>query len=608
MNQRIPEETVEAVRSSVNIVDVISTYVQLTKQGRNYMGLCPFHGENTPSFSVSEERQLYHCFGCGAGGNAISFMMEMEQISFPEAVSQLAPVAGVEISLPHDGYNNSPERASEREMIEGHELAAKLFHHLLMNTSQGEAAYEYLQSRGLTEEVMQAYQLGYAPEHRQTLVSLFEKRGYSLERMTEAGLLVRSDRTGEYFDRFSGRVMFPVAERRGRLIAFGGRALGEDEPKYLNSTETPVFKKNETLYGFAAARQAIRRSGRAVLFEGYMDVIAAYRAGLEEGVATLGTSFTEAQARVLRRNAGQVTVCYDGDGAGVEAALKAAELLDGGDVDIRISLLPEGMDPDDYISSYGTQAFLSDIIEGALPVVAFKIQSLKRGRNLQQEGDRLAYIEDVLAALTDVPRAVEREHYMQQLAEEFSLSLDALKQEQYRMYKQKRRRGEAPQQQKRERTPKTFESGRLRSRFENAERHLLHHMLRDRSTAYTVEQQLGGEFNVNEHTAIAAYLYAYYNEGRPPDVSAFLERLEDEELQRRVCEIDMIENGEYLTEEALFDYIEQIRMYPKWVEIEEKEKQVKLAEQRQDMTEAVALANEVLQLRKALQNQRHAPM
>ncbi|WP_018923731.1 DNA primase [Salsuginibacillus kocurii] len=600
MAQRIPEETIEEIRTSADIVEVVNEYVQLTKQGRNYTGLCPFHGENTPSFSVSSDRQLYHCFGCGAGGNVINFIMESEGISFIEAIQLLAEKTGV--SLPETiAAAKEGNDSGHQAMLDGHELAARFYHHILMNTNQGQEAYDYLLSRGVSEDMMKHFQIGYAPAQHQALTALLEKREYKLAEMKEAGLVMQSESSGEYFDRFIGRIIFPIQNGKGKVIAFGGRTLTNDGPKYLNSSESAIFKKNETLYGLAAARPFIRKHNLAVLFEGYMDVIAASSAGINTGIATLGTSLTEQQARTIRRNSEEVTVCYDGDEAGITAAIKAATLLEAEGCKVRVALLEDGEDPDDFIQKAGPERFKQEIIEAAVPVMTFKMNVLRRNKNLKNEGERLAYIEEVLGELTNIQGAVEREHYMRQLAEEFSLSLEALKHEQSRLYrKKKRQQNENVAYESAEKRSFSFKETKLRSAFENAERYLLAHMMNSYSITKTVEKEVGAEFNVEEYAALAVYLYGYYGRGLEPDPAHFIHSINDEELTRLATELAMIEIPDHITDDELMDYMKKIKNYPKWVEIEQKEKEMREAERKNDVTTALYIANEVISLRKEL--------
>ncbi|MFB5662092.1 DNA primase [Alteribacillus sp. HJP-4] len=613
MAKRIPDEIIAEIRHSLDITDVIGEHVQLKKKGKHYMGLCPFHGEKTPSFSVSPERQLYHCFGCGAGGNSITFIMEMEGIPFVEAVNKLAEKA--KIQLPEEvktGPSGSVSTGTiHKAKLEGLELAARFYHHLLMNTEQGRAAYHYLLERGVTPEMMETFRIGYSPEQAGLLKGLLEKRDFNLHEMEEAGLLYRVDSDWELRDRFRSRVMFPIHDLQGKVIGFGGRSLGEAEPKYLNSPESSIFKKNEILYGMSLARPAIRKNNEAVLFEGYADVISAAGAGVSNSIANMGTSLTERQAQIIRRNCERVIVCYDGDNAGREAAWKTAVLLEEEGLHVLVAMVPDQTDPDDYIREYGGERFKQSILDKSLPVLSFKINTLKKNKNLQDEGERLQYIEEVLGEISKVSKATERDFYLRQIAEEFSLSLDALKQEQYRIYRKTKKSFTKNNSRSAEISGRggqqvLIKRNKLLPAFQNAERMLLLHMMNDKEAAEEIEERLGGDFNIDQHIAIAAHLYSYYANGNSSDPGTFINYLQEPELIKTASEIAMLDTDNQLTENELSDYIKLVKNYPKWEEIEQKEQKMKEAERNQDIEQALQLANELILMKKELKNGQRA--
>ncbi len=600
MAERIPEETIERIRTSMDIVDLVSEYVPLKKQGRNYFGLCPFHGEKSPSFSVSPEKQIYHCFGCGAGGNVFSFLMNIEGYTFIEAVRHIAEKNGID--LPQLKVQEFSDKEDFRtKMVEAHELVAKLYHHYLVNTKQGIKALGYLKNRGFTDDVIQTFQIGYAPDSWDAVTNFLAKRGFSLEVVKNAGLLGKREFDGKFFDRFRNRIMFPIWNRNGKVIAFGGRVLGEGEPKYLNSPETKIFNKGKNLYAFHLARAEMRKKQQAVLFEGYVDTTSAFRAGITNGVATLGTSLTEEQAALLARNVQSVTICYDSDHAGIEAAFRAAKILEEAGCFVKIAQMPGGLDPDDYIQTYGPEKFQKDVIGTSLTVMAFKIQYYRKGKNLNDEAERMLYIEEVINEISRLPKAVERDHYLRQLADEFHLSLEALKQQQSQVYKQiKRQKDNVNQNRNNNSRFHSFINKPLLPAYHNAERILLAHMLKDREIAFAIQERLPGAFNIEEHNAIAAYLYAFYEEGNLPNVGLLLERIDDEKLRKITSELAMMTVTDHLSDPELNDYVKQISSYPKKLEIQEKERQRKEAERQRDYTLAARIAMEILQMKKAL--------
>ena len=602
MGNRISEEKVEKIRNSVDIVDVIGEYVQLKKQGRNLTGLCPFHGEKTPSFSVSPDKQLYHCFGCGAGGNVFSFVMAIEGYEFLESVKHLAERTNID--LPELQQNEAAKMSTENNtMISGSELAAKLYHHLLMNTEQGKGAFQYLTERGFTTEMINTFSLGFAPNAWDTLAHFFDKRKVSLNIMEQIGLLAKRDFDGKFFDRFRDRVMFPIWNKDGKVIGFGGRVIGNDHPKYLNSPESKIFNKSKILYGFHIARAEMRKNNEAVLFEGYVDVITAWQAGVRNGVATLGTAITDEQAKLIRRNAESVIICYDSDNAGLKATYRAIEILEANNCNVKVANLPEGYDPDDYIQKYGSEKFRKEVINANQTTMAFKMNFLRKGKNLQNEAERIAYIENVLSEITSLTNAIERDHYLRQLSQEFSLSLNALKQELYRLYKQKKQNNPQNEQQSVPSVRNKFVTEKkLLPAFHNAERMLLAYMIKDINIACTVQEKIGGNFNIDEYHAIVAHLYAYYGEGNEPNSSQFIQRLNDEKLTRIATEVAMMTISEELSEQELNDYIRQITNYPKIIEIENKERARKEAESKGDYKSAANIAMEIIQMKKELKH------
>lgn len=600
MANRIPEETIEKIRSSVDIVDLVSEYVQLKKQGRSYVGLCPFHEEKTPSFSVSPDKQIYHCFGCGNGGNAYTFLMEIEGYDFLEAVKHLGD--RVHVELPEIRLDRNPDNKGIRQkLVSAHEWLVKYYHSCLLMTNAGKAARNYLKERGIEEETIRAFQIGYAPNEWDLAMNFLTKKEFSTEVLQKTGLFSKREFDGKYFDRFRNRIMFPIWDIRGNPIAFGGRVLGDDKPKYLNSPETEIFNKGKTLYGFHLAKQAIREKKQAILFEGNVDVVTAHQAGLSNTVASLGTSLTEEQARILRRHADSVVICYDSDNAGINAALRAAEILEKSGCYVKIAAMADGMDPDDYIGKYGGRRFETDVIGVSETVTAFKIGFLRKEKNLQDEGDRMRYIEEVIRVIANLRKAVERDHYLRQLADEFSLSLDALKQQQYLTYKQMRQDGinSGKERNNKPFNHKMMKSPLLPARFK-AEQMLLAHMMNSTEIAEKVREELGGRFSKDEFHALAAYLYGFYEEGNEPDASAFIQKLPDKKLMQTASKIAMIPIDEEVSEEEIADYIHQVENDPLWHEIERLEMEKQAAERGKNPEEAARIAMKILEKKREI--------
>ncbi|GKW50890.1 DNA primase [Halomonas sp. NCCP-2165] len=415
---QIPQRFIDDLLARVDVVEVVGERVQLKKAGRNFSGLCPFHQEKTPSFTVSQDKQFYHCFGCGAHGNALRFLMEYDKLRFPEAVEQLAGRLGMEV--PREGADDPRAQARERKRQEGVnllELAASFFRERL-KMPEAQAARGYLERRGLSPEVQGDFGIGYAPDAWEGLKRHLSERGVPESVQVEYGLLVHREESGRTYDRFRDRVIFPIRDFKGRTIAFGGRVLGDAKPKYLNSPESPVFHKGRELYGLYEARQANRQLERLVIVEGYMDVVALAQFGIRNAVATLGTSTSEEHLQRLFRLVGEVVFCFDGDRAGRQAASRALEtvlpqMIDGRQA--RFLFLPEGEDPDTLVRREGPEAF-EDRITCASPLSEFLFEEAGRGRDLARVEDRERFATTVLKALEKLPEGVLKSLLLGELA------------------------------------------------------------------------------------------------------------------------------------------------------------------------------------------------
>ena len=408
MAGQIPQRFIDDLLARVDVVEVVGERVKLKKAGRNYSGLCPFHQEKTPSFTVSADKQFYHCFGCGAHGNALRFLMEYDKLRFPEAVEQLAGRLGMDV--PREGADDPRAQARERKRKEGVnllELSAAYFRERL-KMPEGQGARDYLERRGLAPEVLETFGVGYAPDGWEGLKRHLGERGIGEPVQVEYGLLVHREESGRTYDRFRDRVMFPIRDIKGRTIGFGGRVLGDAKPKYLNSPETPVFHKGRELYGLYEARQADHRLERVVIVEGYMDVVALAQFGIRNAVATLGTSTSEEHLGRLFRMVNEVVFCFDGDRAGRQAATRALEtalplMIDGRQA--RFLFLPEGEDPDTLVRREGTEAF-QDRITCASPLSEFLFDQAAAGRDLAHIEERERYASQVLKAIGRLPEGV----------------------------------------------------------------------------------------------------------------------------------------------------------------------------------------------------------
>ena len=417
-----PEELVEEVRMKNDIVDVISGYVKLQKKGASYFGLCPFHNEKSPSFSVSGSKQMYYCFGCGAGGNVFTFVMNYENYTFAEAVKMLADKAGV--NLPEVEYSEEiKKRESHRaRLLEANKEAAKYFYYQL-RAKQGEQGMRYLKGRELTDETMKKFGLGFANKTSDDLTRYLKQKGYDDRTLQEVGLSGFDERMGLH-DKFWNRVMFPIQDINHRVIGFGGRVMGDGTPKYLNSPETPVFDKSRNLYGLNFARTA--RTGNIILCEGYMDVISMHQAGFTQAVASLGTAFTAGQANLIRRYADNILLSYDSDGAGVKAALRAIGILKEVGLTGKVINMQPYKDPDEFIKNLGREAF-QERIDQAENSFMFEIRILERDFDLKDPESKTRFYKEIAKKLCGFEIEVERENYLEAIAEKYNIGFENLR-------------------------------------------------------------------------------------------------------------------------------------------------------------------------------------
>ncbi|MCD8835407.1 DNA primase [Mammaliicoccus sciuri] len=422
---RIEQELINEIREKNDILDVVSEYVKLEKRGRNYIGLCPFHDEKTPSFSVSEDKQICHCFGCKKGGNVFQFIQEIKGISFVDAVRELGDKVDIHIeqqeTAPTEGIVDD-----HIKMIEMHELMANNYHYILKHTEEGEAALNYLKSRGFTEELINDRKIGYAPNHSKFTHDFLEKNGYDALLAYEAGLLSRNDETFDYFDRFRDRIIFPLLNFQGKTVGFSGRTYTDQSPKYLNSPETPIFQKRKMLYNIDRARKFIRQNDEVILLEGFMDVIKSFEADIKQVVATMGTALSREHVTMVKKLASNVTLLYDGDFAGKEAAINVGKDLLNEGLNVFVVNLPKTMDPDDYITEYGSDAFKSFVEGQKQSYVAFKAQQLyyaNENNDLKHE----QHIEELIHDINLIQSEFLRKKVLQQVADLYKVDVNSLK-------------------------------------------------------------------------------------------------------------------------------------------------------------------------------------
>ena len=418
----IPEDIVARVRNAANIVDLISEYVALKKTGKNFVGLCPFHADKKPSFTVSEEKQIFHCFGCGQGGNVFSFLVQYNNLSFPEAVGFLARKYGIEIPTGRMSPTQKKGLEEKERLFKINEEAADYFKGILSHPSSGKRAREYLSKRKMTPEVTARFMLGYAPQSWTGLTQYFSRRGVPSDDLQKAGLVIAKN--GRYYDRFRDRIIFPIVDVHKTVLGFGGRCLDDSLPKYLNSPDTPVYHKSQTLYGLHVAKEVCRQSGLVFIVEGYFDLLALHCHGIQNVVATLGTALTRNHVRIMKGYAPQMILVFDSDEAGIKAAERSLPLFLEEKVDARILILPEGKDPDSYVLQVGSDGFLK-ATEKALGVMPFLIACAIKEYGLSLEG-KVRIIEALKGPLGSLLDSVSRAVYIRDLAERLDIDESAI--------------------------------------------------------------------------------------------------------------------------------------------------------------------------------------
>lgn len=415
---RYPQTFIDDLKRQADIVRVIEDYVQLKKKGANWMACCPFHKEKTPSFSVSPAKEIFYCFGCHKGGSVFNFVMEMERVSFPEAIKLVAEKSGVPLPKLIDDSRFEARRHEADDVIQLNKWALDWWEQHLESSNEGRIARDYLQRREITDETRKTFRLGYAPDSWEALSSHLRQKGATQEQIDRSGLVVKKEEGGSY-DRFRGRLMFPVMDIQGKPIAFGGRTLKDEDAKYINSPETAAYVKGRNLFGLNLTRDEIRRNGFAILVEGFLDLIVPYQFGICNLVASLGTALTPDQAKLLGRFARKVVVNYDGDNAGVQAAKKAIEILLAEDIEVKVLVLPDGSDPDEFIRKSGASEYQRQRGE-AQPHLQFVIDQAVRNRKLNNPADKEAAIDEVLPYVRAVHSRIQKREY-------FDIAMDSLR-------------------------------------------------------------------------------------------------------------------------------------------------------------------------------------
>ena len=564
----IPEEFIQELKMRCDIADVISSYVNLKKAGRNLVGLCPFHNEKTPSFSVSPQNGFFHCFGCGVGGDVITFIKRIENLDYVDAVKLLAQRAGM--SVPEDN-DNKGMTALRNRIYEANREAARFFHKMLY-TPEGQQALSYLRNRGLTEKTIIHFGLGYSPKSRFELVNHLKGKGFTPQEIIQANLANKSDR-GYPFDRFSDRVMFPIIDLRGNVIGFGGRIMSDIKPKYLNTSDTPAFNKSRSLFAMQFAKS--KAKGQLILVEGYMDVIALHQAGFENAVATLGTALTQEQAGLLRRYCDEIVICYDADEAGQKATARAISILRPTGLSIKVLTVPSGKDPDEYIKSYGEQGpgRFRMLLEKSGSDAEFRMRKLRDKYNLDITEQRIEFLTEAARLIASFDNSIEQDIYLSRLARELDVEKNAIRQQVMR-FRKKNTKELQQKEQLRQQNDLTARNDRINTektfnlRAANAEEALLAVLMLEPDAAGEIFKKLpperfvtsfnrrvyevlkrrfeggydisltdiSGEFSNDEVSSLAKILSTHPREPEPLNAAMDYIRVLDEESQRMTPE------------------------------------------------------------------------
>lgn len=560
---RYSDEFITDLKENVDLVDLVSDYLELKKSGNRYKGLCPFHSEKTPSFFVNPDNNFYHCFGCGAGGDTISFVMEIENLTFVESVKMLAERSGMELP---DLSDQQRQHYKEREQLFSlNKLAARFYNYILTETEIGKDAYDYLKKRGFDKADIKEFNLGYAADEWRFLLTFLQKKDFSIDLIKKAGL-ISEGKNNSYYDKFRNRVIFPIFNNRGEVIAFGGRILeteAEDSfgPKYLNSPETPIFSKKKNLYGLHLAKDSIREADSCIIMEGYTDVIQAHKNGFKNSIASLGTAFTEEQAKLIKRYAENAYIAYDADTAGNKATLRGLDILSQTGINVKVIQLEEGSDPDQLLRNEGQEAF-NNFIEGAVNLIDFKINMIIKNKNLSEPGVRKKVLRSIVELLSEVKDSLEREIYIERAAEKTNFKADVLAKEVEKDFKKNKSRNYQRNREKQNKqVEKEFDLYSQLSYYQKVEEEVLAHFISNPA----LREDLAAVISKNDFNGRTAQLAEFLFKGSVISNSVQLDKVKDnlaDELLSYWSEI-LVKQDNSLSKEHLLelaDYLSSKRV------------------------------------------------
>ncbi|WP_071131530.1 DNA primase [Enterococcus timonensis] len=596
--QRIPQVQIDEIRQKVNIVDIVGEYVQLKKAGRNYSGLCPFHEEKTPSFSVTEEKQIFKCFGCGKGGNVFQFVQEIEGVSFVEAVKKVADYAHVPLEI--EVAETAPVTKKNQRLIKMHEQAQTAFQHVLLNTQLGVEPLDYLTKRGLDEETLKTFGIGFAPSTGKFLKEILSRDGYSDEELKLSGLFAQSE-DGQFFDRFQGRIMFPLKNANGSIVGFSGRLTGQEknknQPKYLNSPETPLFEKRFMLYNFNQAKGDMRKAQSCFLFEGFMDVIAAFQGGIKNGVASMGTSFTKEQVQLLERTTKELVLCFDGDDPGQNAIFKSLQQLKQmSHLRLRIVMLPEKLDPDEFLRQHGATEFFNFLTKNQKTPFQFKEMFLQKNYDLENEQGKGDFLKELVVELADNPSVMERDIILHQMAETYQVSYDILKNQLLAVSKS---RQQNQLQQVVDLSQAVKQTREKLTQGEKAERLLLHRMFYDDEVRQFLRQH-PPIFIHDMYQELYLVMESFAMSGGEMSDDVFLDYVKDDSLRNLAATIFMLEAAPKESNNEIFDLLHSLALERLKREIAEKRQLQQEAKRLENSEMELQLTIDILQLTKKM--------
>ncbi|TPR14087.1 DNA primase [Apilactobacillus timberlakei] len=604
----IPEDVIDKVRDQTNISDVVGQFVSLHKSGKNLFGLCPFHEENTPSFSVNEQKQIFHCFSCGRGGNVFKFLMELQNLSYPEAINKVADMQGIKIDDKYVQSSNNSKKidSDEQILIDIHTQSTDLYHHILMNTEMGQSALDYLHNRGLKDETIDKYQLGFAPSNSILKTFLVQKK-YKYQDLRKSGLFLEDD-NGDLKDRFFNRIIYPITNEFGNVIAFSGRILNKDDnqAKYLNSPETTIFNKRKVLFNFSNARNTIRKEKTTILYEGFMDVISAYQSGVHNGIASMGTSLTDEQIYLLQRNTTNLYVCYDGDAPGQNAINRSIGILEKTQLKLGVIQMPSGIDPDEYRQQNGESKFKSYMHSALESVISFKMHFLKLNRNLDNENDKINYINDVIREIAKISQPIERDVYINQISEQFGLNKIDLTNQLNKLVN-RNNLGHKTSAYKSNGSSKIYDTISIANvkpvgRVEMAERSLLNRILNNHEMWLRIMGKEGFCFVDDKYQLIYILAQEYFKNHAEYKADAFQDFVKEEDLQQLLINIDLIDLSGEPTNLEIDDYV-NIIMNDAPIEKQLKTKQAELDEAKKlgDVDRQIDITTDIINLQRKKQ-------